>query len=659
MKYQEMREILQSRQSNRTERRSEVKPSVSPTDRSDSDKENMKRGGTGSVESVKKGQEVAKAEENIKRVKEATGSVESMKGGEVAVSEETPRVPPLRLGGVEGEEVACDWAYWYQPDTRSIKPARVTIKSRPAPVGGARARSRSRDERGGREEREERAGVEERPWRAGMKRTEKEVVVVTKEKIPEKAEPVKPWRTNMRREPRAVKPVETVKPKTEERAWRNNMKRSKAETQTEPGPVRRRHYDKGEVRQFMRERKLREKEESEERERQKHLSKEMIKRRLQELDKLQKQIAEADVREFKRLSKSERNLTEAGQEALREKLMELTEQMKSRWRERDRPVEERRSAEENVSSAVPSMFLFSDKEVSKQSLDLQEPASVHHESSATSSLSDVSDATEIKSLSENPRNISSRTDESSKLWKDRLSGKDLEETVYRQLERPSNVPTPLTDEVPVRENSRSEMVQKIVKDVLDRHKTDIDFIRNNMKDVDTVSGPLQPGEVFSPKYPTLLTTPPSLPDLETRPKPVPSALHQELSDGSRESEEPPHWIDVTKDNIDLQNEANNLSATVYKRLPQPEEEEEAGIERRNEDRNTFMKTIVRKYEMEAPNNTSIPSDMAISEGVLSDMSLSSPQPPSIPPPLVDTKTYSKDDPEVLGEISNETINIIR
>ena len=83
---------------------------------------------------------------------------------------------------------------------------------------------------------------------------------------------------------------------------------------------------------------------------------------------------------------------------------------------------------------------------------------------------------------------------------------------------------------------------------------------------------------------------------------------------------------------------------MYKKLPL--EKDELALERKNEDKNTFMKTVVRKYEAPAPNNTSIPSDMAISEGLLSDTSVSSP--PS--PPPVDSKTYSKDDPEVLGEL---------
>ena len=230
-------------------------------------------------------------------------------------------------------------------------------------------------------------------------------------------------------------------------------------------------------------------------------------------------------------------------------------------------------------------------------------------------MSEISDATELKSLSENPRNISSGAEESSKLWKQRLLETGLEETVYKQLGKPPPPPpTPLTDEIPERDLSKSEKLREIVKDVLDRHKTDLDFIRTNMKEVTVAVEPV--GEEFRPHYPTILTTPPSLP----RPVPPPSNIQEGLSDFSRESERPPQWLEVTQEE-------------------EQQEEEAAGA---------AMATVVRKYSLAAaaPNNTSIPSDMALSEGVLSDMSRSSP-PPSLP--LLDSKTYSKDNPDVLGK----------
>ena len=73
------------------------------------------------------------------------------------------------------------------------------------------------------------------------------------------------------------------------------------------------------------------------------------------------------------------------------------------------------------------------------------------------SISEVSDVTEIKSLSENPRNMFETTD-SSRTWKDRLM--DVEEnddTKYRSLDveklRQSKNPLPLKDEIPERSDS--------------------------------------------------------------------------------------------------------------------------------------------------------------------------------------------------------------
>ena len=344
---------------------------------------------------------------------------------------------------------------------------------------------------------------------------------------------------------------------------------------------------------------------------------------------------EADSRQFRRISRSERNLSEPAQEALREKLLELTEEMKRKWRDKERPERRRELQPAVLPAVVPQTFHFSEADKSEENHSLQ-PLVSHHlqESPGVISVSEVSDATEIKSLSENPRNLSSGPEESSKLWKARLLETGLEETVYKQLEKPTSAaPTPLTDEIPERDLSKSEKLRQIVKDVLDRHKTDLDYIRTNMKEVSVRDQmTVQPGEEFRPKYPTILTTPPSLPELESRPRPVPSNpnIHEVPSDCSRESEKPPQWLDVTKDETEA---PNNLSATVYKKLPPG-------------DGSSFMATVVRKYSLPAPNNTSIPSDMAISEGVLSDMSISSP-PPALP--LVDSKTYSKDDPDILGE----------
>ena len=578
--------------------------SLSLSGRSDSDKENSRAS---------------------KRRREPAGSEDKSDG------EKRRSVVPATV--TEGEGATCDWAYWYQPATGNIRPAKVTVTARPAPapVEGGRARSQSRDEK---------------PWRSGMKKAGTGGAVVSQEKIPERSEPVKPWRTNMRSEPRPVQPEE-VKPRPEERAWRNNMKKVRPVERLSPRvPARQRHYDRREVRRFIREKKLREKGEHEEREKEENMQAEQVKRRLAELDKLQKEIVEADSRQFRRISRTERNLSEPAQEALREKLLELTEEMKSRWRDRERDRDRRPDLQPAALPAVlPQTFHFSESARCEENHSLQPLSSLHlQESPGVISVSEVSDATELKSLSENPRNLSSGPEESSKLWKARLleTGTGLEETVYRQLEKPPvTAPTPLTDEIPERDLSKSarseksEKLRQIVKEVLDRHKTDLDFIRTNMKERTVQPGP---GEEFTPKYPTILTTPPSLPQLEVRPRPVPAPTNiQEVpSDSSRESERPPQWMDVTRDEVEP---AHNLSATVYKRLAPDQDGPRDG--------NSFMATVVRKYSAPAPNNTSVPSDMALSEGVLSDMSISSPPPP--PPPVVDSKTYSKDDPDILGK----------
>ena len=555
--------------------------SLSLSGRSDSDKENSR--------ASKRRREVAEAEAEEKPDGEKRRSVMP-----AAVSE-----------GEGGQGASCDWAYWYQPTTGTIKPAQVTVRSRPAPAPVSEVR-------------------EEKPWRAGMKKAGPEPAVVSQQKIPEKTQPVKPWRANMRSEPRPVQPEE-VKPRPEERAWRNNMKKVRpVEAVSATVPPRRRHYDRGEVRQFIREKKLRERGEHEEREKEENLQAEVVKRRLAELDKLQREIREADTRQnFRRASRTERNLSEPAQEALREKLLELTEEMKSRWRERERAGRRRQLQPAVLPPVLPQTFHFSEAARPEQNISLQPapPLTSHHlqESPGVISVSEVSDATELKSLSENPRNVSSGAEGSSKLWKERLQETQtgLEETVYKQLEKPR----PLTDQIPERDLSKSEKLRQIVKDVLDRHKTDLDFISSNMKEASVT---VQPGEEFSPKYPTILTTPPSLPELESRPRPVPTNPHLQevLSDSSRESEKPPQWLEVTRDEA---------------------EPDQAGA----------MATVMRKYSvvpprpLRAPDNTSIPSDMAISEGVLSDMSISS-HPPS--PPIVDSKTYSKDIPDVLGKV---------
>ena len=286
----------------------------------------------------------------------------------------------------------------------------------------------------------------------------------------------------------------------------------------------------------------------------------MIKRRLDELDKLQKQISVADAKEFKKLGNSENHLSEEGQKQLREKLMELTEQMKTRWKE----------------SRVSSAPVLSVKETN-QSKDEngKSKSNLLPEAAETGvlSISEVSDATEIKSLSENPRNNLDKTNESSLTWNERLM-EDIDDTKYKSLNLVSKAskinPTTLTDEIPERDSdcSKSVRIREIVSQVFERHKSDLEYIRSNVSDVEVPNYPtIPPGEKFEPKFPTILSNP--------FPKPVPNQLiGSDQSNSTADTEKAPVWIEVTKDQSDYDDDGsagkdvvNNLSATVYKGLP--------------------------------------------------------------------------------------------
>ena len=568
---------------------------------------------------------------------------------------------PVLLSGV-----TCDWAYWVRPDTGQVRPARVTIRSsrgraeapdskRGRPASASRTRSKSR---------------EGRPWRAGMKTTSAPVLAA-EENIVEKPLPEKPWRKNMRTEPKLAEPEEQTKPKQEERAWRNNMKKKKAKLSPQPVVVKKRHYDKKEVRDFIKMKKVKEREEREEKERQENLRKEMVKRRLAELDKLQKQISEADAQEFKKLSQSEKNLSEEGQRVLRDKLIELTEQMKNRWRERQ---DVQHVTDESSSGPVtPKVIITTRKSDSSLEHSHSKSKQSQHlhpevEEAGVLSISEVSDATEMKSLSENPRNysqsnrtndnsrnVSNKTNDSSMTWKDRLLSVANDDTKYRSLERAENpslsqVPTPLTDEVPERDLSdtaklsKSEKLRKIVSEVFDRHKIDLELIRNTVDDVDVpdtvISGPV---EDFVPRYPSILSRPDSdFANLTPAsiPRPVPSSLPSSRhSEDTGVSDQPPQWMEVTKEDTDQERVTppvsgqapGNLTATVYKGLPPSAFLSSASTSALGPEppvavsspepgpvinTNNAMGALARKYQLPAPNNTSIPSNMAISEGIL-------------------------------------------
>ena len=532
----------------------------------------------------------------------------------------------LKTKMAEQKTVECDWAYWYVPDTNTLRPARVTIRSRSSGRGSGPVEQGCRKREGRTQDRSTQRVVhqqqekitsksidrltDEKPWRKGMKKpTEKEDPAI-EEDISDKPLPEKPWRSNMRKEPRKPEPPkEDSKPKPEERAWRNNMK--KEDTPIEPSvpPPKKRHYDSEEVRTYMKAKRVKEKEEQEECEKQEAQRKEMIKRRLNELDKLQKKITEADLKEYKRMGQAEKHLSEAGQEMLRQKLVELTEQMKAKWSERQRRNEDQedrsdeiklesvyqKSDKETVSdrnnvNLVPDFIDSSRKVNNKESLKLNDKSKKNSLSEVvpvippqqeapsfslsdalmrpaeTLSISEVSDATEIKSLSENPRS-DKKTHRRSKQWKERLSNGDLPNNVLRvdnicEASRSANA-TPLTDQIPERDlsegpESKSQQLRKIVGEVFSRHQSDLDYIRNTIKDIDLPEEPVitpnwtGSSTQFVPKFPIVITTPPSLPDLEPiqpQPLPLPRSSRVVLggSQDTLESDTPPVWMNVTRD----------------------------------------------------------------------------------------------------------------
>merc|ERR1712156_296662 len=119
------------------------------------------------------------------------------------------------------EGVECDWAYWYLPHSGTIRPARVTI------------RSRKKSEESSKPVREEKSINDEKPWRKFMRKASedrKESDDGKEERASKSQE--KPWRANMKLKTSSSveggsgsKPVEVVKSKKADKPWRVNMKK--------------------------------------------------------------------------------------------------------------------------------------------------------------------------------------------------------------------------------------------------------------------------------------------------------------------------------------------------------------------------------------------------------------------------------------------------
>ena len=478
------------------------------------------------------------------------------------------------------EGVECDWAYWYLPHSGTVRPARVTIRSRAKksednskPVREEKSindekpwrkfmRKASEDRKESDNGKQDRASKsQEKPWRANMKlKTSSSVeggskpVEVVKSK---KAE--KPWRVNMKKESSteretASKLEDVPEPEPEVRPWRVNMKKEVEPPKPISPVVKKRHYDRKEVRAYIKSKKAKEREEKEEKERKETIRKELIKSRLSELERIQKQITESSSSELRSLGgvkEKEKKLSPEAEEALRMKLLELTEQMKEQWRERrERRIEREKSfslAEEvygksnltrdidEININITSEPLDSSRKVSaKESLKVtnlveEKQSLVESLPFQRSRLSSISDATEIRSLSdklersdrsgnkleraEDPSHKEKKSQVSDEAWSQRLFGDPLDcQTVLNNLSciptETGHLSTPLTDEVPERDLSEAEGGGRLlaVKELYARHQEDLERIKAQVKEagVETTPPPVHP-EQFSPRFPSIIT----------------------------------------------------------------------------------------------------------------------------------------------------------
>ena len=680
-------------------------------------------------------------------------------------------------------QVDCDWAYWYLPDSNTIRPARVTISS--SSRGRERRVLRSNDRKqeadkddgefviskvdikpwrkfmkkssaeplNGEGEKEPDIKKPEKQWRVNMKKSfnKVEVEVVSKgSSVPNKIVTEKPWRTNMGKSSEKIDCEEVPKkvPAQDERPWRTGMKKQEPPKDHPADPItKKKHYDRNEVKKFMKYKRQKEKEEKEGKERQQEIRKINIQGRLNELEKLSKQITKpalssSDPSDPKTLVQDPKKLSAEGQELLRQKLIELTEEMKKQWKSRRdtnsqeltpdksltlveeiyRKPDNRGERVENnvnlVSEPLDSSRKVSNKESLRVTTRVEEKLSLCESlpPRPRSSLSDISDATEIRSLShksdkslmsdklessERSRNkddyqneketkVSMRRKEtlddvfqclSEKLGhSERDKGQEMEArgnldypsennisaTMYQKPTPPgrkkyiqqrqerdtpdainwsqrlsnagdesstirNNLTTPLTDEVP--EKDLSDEGQRLkaastlgTREVYQRHQEELRKIRASVQamDLDTPPPLLEP---FSPRYPSLLTgVAPGVPLLEPQsnktvniPEPLPVPRPQ--SDGTgQESDGPPVWIDVTRDQ---ESEADVNIATRFTQAPQG-------------DPFNFISTVTRKYEV-AP-------ELEVSEGKLtpSPSSQDSSAASSCYQGVVDPRTYSKE-----------------
>ena len=516
-------------------------------------------------------------------------AVQTMEAESCVVENEVQTVQAGEAADHKGpvlEGVECDWAYWYLPHTGTVRPARVTIRSKtkkieqstekPRPSGEDLKdkpwrkfmRKPSEERKGDNNDEDNRtatAKVPDKLWRVNMKNptsSSGEVSKTVEEVRTKKAE--KPWRVNMKKESSTDKEAtskhdDIPQPEPDVRPWRANMKKTVEPSKPLSPVVKKRHYDRKEVREYMKSKRAKEREEKEEKEREEAIRKEVIKSRLTELEQVQKQITESSSSELRSLGgvkEKEKKLSPEAEEALRMKLLELTEQMKEQWRARREVRREKsfslaeevygksnleRDIDENniniVSDHLDSSRKVSAKESLKVTNIIEEKLSlVESLPPQRSRLSSISDATEIRSLSDklersdrSGERLERSEDQSHSLgglkgdttqvtddvWSQRLFGGPVD--CPKVLNNLSNVPsdaahqhlsTPLTDEVPERDLSEVEGKSRLVavKEMYARHQEDLRRIKAQVKEsgVDTTPPPVQP-EHFSPCFPSIIT----------------------------------------------------------------------------------------------------------------------------------------------------------
>merc|ERR1712083_1124638 len=144
-----------------------------------------------------------------------------------AVDPEEPKGSVLE-GGVE-----CDWAYWYLPHTGTVRPARVTIRSRTRKMEKYTEDTKSAGK----------VTNDDKPWRKFMRKPLKE----PKENKSDKDDRTttgknqeKPWRVNMKnvtsKADEVTEPAEDASTKKAEKPWRVNMKKESS-TDKDTGPT--------------------------------------------------------------------------------------------------------------------------------------------------------------------------------------------------------------------------------------------------------------------------------------------------------------------------------------------------------------------------------------------------------------------------------------